>query len=52
MNLLAECKTNREIALALSVSVKTVQLSRSEIMTKLETNSIVDCVRYARRKSA
>jgi len=52
LNLLAECKTNREIALALSVSVKTVQLSRSEIMTKLETNSIVDCVRYARRKSA
>jgi DNA-binding NarL/FixJ family response regulator len=51
LQLLAQCKTNREIALALSVSVQTVQTCRSEIMAKLETDSIVDCVRYARKRA-
>ena len=52
LQLLAQCKTNREIALALSISVQTVQICRSEIMAKLQTDSIVDCVRYAHRKRA
>jgi DNA-binding NarL/FixJ family response regulator len=47
LQLLARSKTTKEIAVALSMNVKTVEICRSTIMAKLGLNSIVDCVRYA-----
>ncbi len=47
IQLLAEGKSNKEIAIALSISVKTVETHRSAIMRNLGLNSIVDLVRYA-----
>ena len=49
LKLLARSKTNKEIAVALSISVNAVESSRSTIMGKLGVDSIVDCVRYARK---
>ena len=49
VQLLAEGKSNREIAAKLSISAKTVETHRSTIMRKLDLNSIVDLVRYAVR---
>lgn len=39
--------TNKEIAAALSISVKTVETYKSRLMVKLELHSRVDIVRYA-----
>jgi DNA-binding NarL/FixJ family response regulator len=47
--LLAVSKTTKEIAVALSIDLKTVELTRGQIMKKLGMESIVDFVRYARR---
>ena len=47
IQLLAEGKSNKDIAIALSISVKTVETHRSAIMRNLGFNSIVDLVRYA-----
>jgi DNA-binding NarL/FixJ family response regulator len=49
VQLLAEGKSNKEIATALVVSVKTVETHRATIMRKLGINSIVELVHYAIR---
>jgi DNA-binding NarL/FixJ family response regulator len=49
VQLLAESKSNKEIAEVLSISVKTVQTHRATIMRKLGIGSIVDLVHYAIR---
>ena len=47
--LLASGKSNKEIAHALNISVKTVETHRRTIMHKLEIGSIVELVHYAIR---
>jgi len=49
VQLLAEGKSNKEVATALFISVKTVETHRAAIMRKLEINSIAELVRYAVR---
>jgi DNA-binding NarL/FixJ family response regulator len=49
IQLLAEGKSNKEIAELLDISVKTVETHRSHIMEKLNLHSISDLVRYAVR---
>lgn len=49
VQMLAEGKSNKEIASLLSISVKTVETHRATIMRKLDINSIVELVRYAIR---
>ncbi len=50
LKLLAEGRTNREIAGMLIVSVKTVLAHRSRIMEKLDIHNRTDLVKYALRK--
>jgi two-component system, NarL family, response regulator NreC len=47
--LLAEGKSNKEVASALNISVKTAETHRSRIMAKLQLRSIGELVRYAVR---
>lgn len=47
LQLLAEGKTNKEVATQLNTSVKTVENQRAKIMTKLNFHSLTDLVRYA-----
>jgi DNA-binding NarL/FixJ family response regulator len=47
--LLAEGKSNKEVAELLDISVKTVETHRSHLMEKLNLHSISDLVRYAVR---
>jgi DNA-binding NarL/FixJ family response regulator len=47
--LLAEGKSNKEVAVALNISVNTVETHRAKIMSKLDLHSISDLVRYAIR---
>jgi DNA-binding NarL/FixJ family response regulator len=49
VQLLAEGKTNKEVATHLNISVKTVETHRSHIMQKLNLGSVSDLVRYAIR---
>ncbi|WP_447980167.1 response regulator [Candidatus Nitrospira bockiana] len=49
VQLLAEGKSNKDIAAALNISVNTAETHRHRIMQKLELSSIVDLVRYAIR---
>jgi DNA-binding NarL/FixJ family response regulator len=49
VQLLAEGKSNKRIALLLDLAVKTVDTHRSSIMHKLGINSIAQVVRYAMR---
>lgn len=49
VQLLAEGKSNKEIARLLDLSVKTVETHRSAVMRKLSLNSLPDLVRYAIR---
>ncbi|MFC3127182.1 response regulator [Pseudoroseomonas globiformis] len=51
LQLLAEAKSNREIAVRLNISLKTVETHRAAIMRKLDAHSIVDLVRYALRNN-
>jgi len=47
VRLLAEGKTNKEVASALGISVKTAETHRTNIMGRLELHSFSDLVRYA-----
>ena len=49
VQLLAEGKSNKEIATSLNISVKTVEAHRSNIMHKLDLHSISQLTRYAIR---
>ena len=49
VQLLAEGKSNKQIAHLLDLSVKTVETHRTAAMRKLELNSLPDLVRYAVR---
>ena len=47
VQLLAEGKSSKEVAVALGISVKTVETHRVNIMRKLEIHSVSEVVRYA-----
>ena len=49
--LLAEGKSNKQIATLLDISLKTVESHRAAIMRKLDAHSVVDIVRYAVRNN-
>jgi DNA-binding NarL/FixJ family response regulator len=49
VQLLAEGKSNKEVAGYLGISVKTAETHRANIMLKLDFHSITDLVRYAVR---
>jgi DNA-binding NarL/FixJ family response regulator len=49
VQLLAEGRSNRDVATTLVISVKTVETHRAAIMRKLGINSIVELVHYAVR---
>ena len=49
VQLLAEGRTNKEVASALSISVKTVETHRRAIMSKLGISSVVELVHFAIR---
>ncbi|HXA78103.1 MAG TPA: response regulator transcription factor [Candidatus Acidoferrales bacterium] len=49
IQLLAEGKTNKEVAALLHISVKTVETHRANIMLKLDLHSVTDLVHYAIR---
>jgi len=50
LQLIAEGKTNKEVAHALSVSVNTVETHRKHIMEKLDLHNTAEIVRFAVRK--
>jgi len=49
VQLLAEGKSNKEVATLLAISAKTVETHRANVMLKLNLHSITDLVRYAIR---
>jgi DNA-binding NarL/FixJ family response regulator len=49
VQLLAEGRSNKEVAIALAISIKTVETHRSRVMTKLDLHTMSDLVRYAIR---
>lgn len=49
VQLLAEGKSNKEVAVVLGISVKTAETHRTNIMRKLDLHSLSDLVRYAIR---
>ncbi|TMA26329.1 MAG: response regulator transcription factor [Deltaproteobacteria bacterium] len=49
LQLLAEGKTNKDVAAALGIGLKTVETHRMNLMSKLGLHSVVDLVRYAIR---
>lgn len=49
LQLLAENKSNKDIAKSLGISVRTVETHRRSVMQKLDANSIVELVHYAIR---
>lgn len=49
IQLLAEGKSNKEVAALLHISVKTVETHRANIMLKLDLHSVTDLVHYAIR---
>ncbi|MBN1218574.1 MAG: response regulator transcription factor [Anaerolineae bacterium] len=50
LQLLAEGLSNKEIAEQLSISIKTVETHRSNMMSKLEVSNKTDLIKYALRK--
>ena len=51
MQLLAEGKSNKEVATNLKISVKTAATHRAHIMSKLDFHSVADLVHYALRNA-
>jgi DNA-binding NarL/FixJ family response regulator len=51
VQLLAEGKTSKEVAVALKLSVKTAETHRTNVMRKLDLHSVADLVRYAVRNN-
>lgn len=51
LHLVAEGKSNKEVASDLSISVKTAEAHRINIMRKLNAHSVVDMVKYAMRNN-
>ena len=49
IKLLAEGKANKEMAAVLDLSIRTVEVYRARIMTKLKLHSVAELVRYAVR---
>jgi DNA-binding NarL/FixJ family response regulator len=49
LQLLAEGRSNKEVAVALGISTKTAETHRARIMAKLEAHSMSELVRYAIR---
>jgi DNA-binding NarL/FixJ family response regulator len=49
VQLLAEGKSSKEVAVSLDISVKTVETHRANIMRRLDYHSLADLVRYAVR---
>lgn len=49
VHLLSEGKSNKEVALALGISVKTAEHHRTNAMYKLNAHSLVDLLRFASR---
>jgi DNA-binding NarL/FixJ family response regulator len=49
VQLLAEGKTSKEVAVALGISVNTAETHRANVMRKLEMHSVSELVRYAVR---
>ena len=47
VQLLAEGKSSKEVAVSLGISVKTAETHRANIMRKLEIHSVSELVRYA-----
>jgi DNA-binding NarL/FixJ family response regulator len=47
VQLLAEGKTSKEVAVVLNLSVKTAETHRTNVMRKLDLHSVADLVRYA-----
>ena len=51
VQLLAEGKSNKEVACALNISIKTAETHRTNIMNKLDLRSVTELVRYAVRNN-
>jgi len=51
VQLLAEGKSSKEVAVALNLSVKTAETHRANIMRKLDCHSVSEVVRYAIRNN-
>jgi DNA-binding NarL/FixJ family response regulator len=51
VQLLAEGNSNKDVARALNISVKTAETHRSNIMRKLGLGSLPELVRYAIRNN-
>lgn len=51
VQLLAEGKSNKEVASALNISIKTAETHRTNIMNKLDLRSVTELVRYAVRNN-
>src|SRR5258705_360176 len=49
VQLLAEGKSSKEVAVSLGISVKTAETHRANVMRKLELHSVSELVRYAVR---
>ena len=49
LHLIANGKTNQDVATALNISLKTVETHRADLMRRLEYHSVADVVRYAIR---
>ncbi len=49
IQLLAEGKTSKEVAVTLNLSTKTAETHRTNLMRKLDLHSIADLTRYAVR---
>jgi DNA-binding NarL/FixJ family response regulator len=51
LHLVADGKSNKEVAAGLNISVKTAEAHRINIMRKLNAQSVVDLVKYAMRNN-